>query len=142
MKSFKNILLEKLKVSTKNNFGDTLYIDELQPGSPKKAEAACEYLKDRYGHMFDDIRVLKTNNVSLGMLNDKYNKGGSGLYDDSAFTLYLNTDFNNGYLMRRIQGISQWSQGTPAKFIQNMDKLDDVCNKFDQLLAKRGYNVN
>lgn len=139
MRTFKTILLEKLKINTSSY--RNWEIDDLPPGTPEKAEAACEYLKDRYGHMFDDIRALKSNNVSLGMLNAKYNKGGDGLYDNSAFTLYLNTDFNKGYLMRRIQGISQWSPGTPAKFIQNMDKIEDVCNKFDQLLAKRGYNV-
>jgi hypothetical protein len=141
MRTFKTILLEKLKINASSHKYRNFEIDELPPSTPEKAEAACEYLKDRYGHMFDDIRVLKTNNVSLGMLNDKYNKGGDGMYDDSAFTLYLNTDFNKGYLIRRIQGIGQWSKGTPAKFIQNIDKIEDVCNKFDQLLAKRGYNV-
>ena len=139
MRTLKTILVEKLKIN--NSSYRNWEIDDLPPNTPEKAEAACEYLKDRYGHMFDNIRVLKSNNVSLGMLNDKYNKGGSGMYDDSAFTLYLNTDFNKGYLMRRIQGISQYSPGTPAKFIQGLDKIEDVCNKFDQLLAKRGYNV-
>ena len=134
MRTFKTILLEKLKVSTKTNSG---YVDNLPPSSKEKGEAAYEYLQNRYGHIFDNIRILRSNNVALGLINT--NAAGHGIYDDSEFTLYLNTDKNNGYLMRRT--IKGMFGSTPAQFIKNMNTLDDLCDKFDQLLTKRGYNV-
>ena len=134
MKNFKILLLEKLKVSTKIN---SRYVDNLPPSSKEKGEAAYEYLQNRYGHIFDNIRILRSNNVALGLINT--NVAGHGMYDDSEFTLYLNTDKNTGYLMRRT--IKGTFSSTPAQFIKNMNTLDDLCDKFDQLLTKRGYNV-
>lgn len=131
MKSFKNILLEKLKVSTKNSLGDTSYIDELQPGSPEKAEAILEFMKEKYGDLFDDYRILRTNNVTLGKIKDI----GHGMYDGSSFTMYL-TDPNE-YLIRRIS--PGFGAGHPSKFVQGFKTLEETLNKFDSLLKKRGY---
>lgn len=131
MKSFKDILLEKLKVSAKNGLGDTSYIDELKPGSPEKAEAFLEFMKEKYGDLFDDYRILRTNNVTLGKIKDI----GHGMYDGSSFTMYL-TDPNE-YLIRRVS--PGFGSGHPSKFVQGFKTLEETLNKFDSLLKKRGY---
>lgn len=131
MKAFKELLVEKLKISNVNSAPDCEYIDELRPGSPEKAEAFLEFMKEKYGDLFDDYRILRTNNVTLGKIKDI----GHGMYDGSSFTMYL-TDPNE-YLIRRIS--PGFGSGHPSKFVQGFKTLEETLNKFDSLLTKRGY---
>lgn len=133
MKSLNQLIQEKLKVSTKNSLGDTSYIDELQPGSRERAEAILEFMKEKYGDLFDDYRILRTNNVTLG----KIKKIGSGMYDSNSFTMYLSDP--KEYLIRRVSPGYFGGGGHPAKFVQGFKTLEETLNKFDSLLKKRGY---
>ena len=131
MNNFKDILLEKLKVTKNAGSSEYYYIDELEPGSREKAEEILSAIKERYGDLFDDYRILRTNNVTLGKIKEI----GSGMYDGSSFTMYL-TDPNE-YLIRRI---SHGFGGVhPSKFVQGFKTLEETLNKFDLLLKKRGY---
>lgn len=131
MKAFKELLVEKLKVSKTSVVLDCDYIDSLEPGSRERAEAIFEFMKEKYGDLFDDYRILRTNNVTLGKIKDI----GHGMYDGSSFTMYL-TDPNE-YLIRRIS--PGFGSGHPSKFVQGFKTLEETLNKFDSLLKKRGY---
>jgi hypothetical protein len=131
MRTFKELLVEKLKISNVNSAPDCEYVDSLAPGSREKAEAFLEFMKEKYDDLFDDYRILRTNNVALGKIKEI----GSGMYDGSSFTMYL-TDPNE-YLIRRIS--PGFGGGHPAKFVQGFKTLEETINKFDSLLKKRGY---
>lgn len=131
MKAFKELLVEKLKVSKNTPLSDYGYIDSLEPGSKEKAEEILVVFQERYGDLFDDYRILRTNNVTLGKIKDI----GHGMYDGSSFTMYL-TDPNE-YLIRRIS--AGFGSGHPSKFVQGFKTLEETLNKFDSLLKKRGY---
>lgn len=131
MKAFKELLFEKLKVRKNNPISDYGFIDSLEPGSKEKAEEILLAIKDRYGDLFDDYRILRTNNVTLGKIKEI----GSGMYDGSSFTMYL-TDPNE-YLIRRVS--PGFGSGHPSKFVQGFKTLEETLNKFDSLLKKRGY---
>lgn len=135
MKSFKDILLEKLKVSTKNSLGDTSYIDSLEPGSREKAEEILIVFQDRYGWLFDvdSMRILRTNNIQLGAFNDN---NAHGIYGNHMFTFYLN---NPEYIIRRQELWNGKPSGTPSKLVEGFTTLEETLNKFDSLLKKRGY---
>ena len=68
MKAFKELLVEKLKISKNNLLSDFGYIDSLEPGSREKAEEILVVFQERYGDLFDDYRILRTNNVTLGKI--------------------------------------------------------------------------
>lgn len=131
MKAFKELLFEKLKVSKNNPISDYSFIDSLEPGSKEKAEEILVVFQERYGDLFDDYRILRTNNVTLGKIRET----GSGVYDGSSFTMYL-TDPNE-YLIRRVS--PGFGPGHPSKFVQGFKTLEETLNKFDSLLKKRGY---
>ena len=139
MNNFKDILLEKLKVTKHSGSSDYQYIDSLEPGSREKAEEILSVIKDRYGWLFDEenMRILRTNNIQLGRFKDEYNHG---MYGDNMFTFYLNTPI---YIIRR-QNFSNGkaygkAYGPPSKFIEGFSTLEETFNKFDDKLHKRGY---
>lgn len=131
MKAFKELLFEKLKVSKNNSISDYSFIDSLKPGSKEKAEEILVVFQERYGDLFDDYRILRTNNISLGKIRET----GSGIYDGSSFTMYLSDP--NEYLIRRVS--PGFGPGHPSKFVQGFKTLEETLNKFDSLLKKRGY---
>ena len=132
MNNFKDILLEKLKVSKHSGSSDYHYIDSLEPGSKEKAEEILSAIKERYGWLFDEenMRIMRTNNIQLGIFKDKYNHG---MYGDYMFTFYLN---NPTYIIRRRRS---YEYGTPSKLIEGFSTLEETFNKFDDKLRKRGY---
>ena len=89
MNNFKDILLEKLKVSKHSGSSDYHYIDSLEPGSKEKAEEILSAIKERYGWLFDEenMRIMRTNNIQLGIFKDEYNHG---MYGNQMFVFYLN----------------------------------------------------
>ena len=140
MKKLSEFVLEKL-ILRKNLTYSAADVDSCPPSSKEKAEAAFNLLKERYGDIFPELKILRSNNIGLGKINNKIT--GPGMYDDSTFTLYLNTDFNDGYLMRRSWG-GMYANNT-AKFIGDKPKfnsIEDLLEKFDSLLIKRGYKLN
>ena len=139
MNNFKDILLEKLRVTKHSGSSEYYYIDSLEPGSREKAEEILSVIKDRYGWLFDEenMRILRTNNIQLGRFKDEYNHG---MYGDYMFTFYLNTPI---YIIRR-QNFRQnfpngKAYGPPSKFIEGFSTLEETFNKFDDKLRKRGY---
>ena len=135
MNNLKDILLEKLKITKNSNVHDYDYIDALDPGSREKAEEILSVIKDRYGWLFDEenMRILRTNNIQLGIFKDKYNHG---MYGDYMFTFYLNTPI---YIIRRQNFPNGKAYGPPSKFIEGFSTLEETFNKFDDKLRKRGY---
>ena len=137
MNNLKDILLEKLKITKNSNVHDYDYIDVLDPGSREKAEEILSVIKDRYGWLFDEenMRILRTNNIQLGIFKDKYNHG---MYGDYMFTFYLNTPI---YIIRRQKQNfpNGKAYGPPSKFIEGFSTLEETFNKFDDKLRKRGY---
>lgn len=133
MKAFKELLFEKLKVSKNNSISDYSFIDSLKPGSKEKAEEILVVFQEKYGDLFDDYRILRTNNVTLGKIKEI----GSGMYDGSSFTIYLSDP--KEYLIRRVSPSYWGGAGHPAKFVQGFKTLEETLNKFDSLLTKRGY---
>ncbi len=131
MNNFKDILLEKLRVTKHSGSSEYHYIDSLEPGSREKAEEILSAIKERYGDLFDDYRILRTNNVTLGKIKEI----GSGMYDGSSFTMYLADP--NEYLIRRIS--HSFAGAHPSKFVQGFKTLEETLSKFDSLLEKRGY---
>lgn len=126
MKSFKDILLEKLKVSTSAPIGkDMYYIDSLPFGEEKSNEVA-EFLKNYYGDLFTEYRVLKTGNVKLGNFTNQRE-----VWDDVEFTLIF---YKGNYIIRRTTpryGTAQWVVYVPT--------FAELITKFDELLKKNGY---
>ena len=135
MNNLKDILLEKLKVTKHLGLSDYQYIDSLEPGSREKAEEILSVIKDRYGWLFDEenMRIMRTNNIQLGIFKDKYNHG---MYGDYMFTFYLNTPI---YIIRRQNFPNGKAYGPPSKFIEGFSTLEETFNKFDDKLRKRGY---
>lgn len=126
MKSFKSILLEKLKVSTTNPVGQDMdYIDSLPLGEEKSNEVA-EFLKDHYGDLFTEYRVMKTGNVKLGNFTNQH-----GIWADGEFTLAF---YRGNYVMRR----STPRYGAVAK-MADVPTFTELINKFDKSLKKHGY---
>ena len=134
MNNFKDILLEKLRV-TKNSSVSYDYIDDLEPGSREKAEEILSVIKVRYGWLFDEenMRIMRTNNIQLGRFKDKYNHG---MYGNYMFTFYLN---NPTYIIRRQNFRNGSAYGPPSKFIEGFSTLEETFDKFDDKLSKRGY---
>ena len=121
MKSFKDILLEKLKVSTSNPVGqDADYIDSLPLGEEKSKEVA-EFLKDHYGDLFTEYRVLKTGNIKLGNFTNQH-----GVWGDGEFTLAF---YKGNYVMRR----STPRYGAVAK-MADVPTFAELITKFDKSL--------
>ena len=126
MKSFKDILLEKLKVSTANPVGQDMdYIDNLPLGEEKSKEVA-EFLKNYYGDLFTEYRVLKTGNVKLGNFTNQH-----GVWADGEFTLAF---YKGNYVMRR----STPRYGAVAK-MTDVPTFAELITKFDKSLKKNGY---
>jgi len=140
MKSFKDILLEKLKVTKdhKTDYSTVDYtdIDNLKPGSQKKAEAIFDVLKERYEGILDidNMRILRTNNIDMGtFIESLTNKR----YSDDKFVLYIN---NPEYLIRKTgKTFGSYSNSVPGKFVQGFETLQETLNKFDEKLRKHGY---
>ena len=132
MNNFKDILLEKLRVTKNAGSSEYHYIDSLEPGSREKAEEILSVIKERYGWLFDEenMRIMRTNNIQLGIFKDKYNHG---MYGDYMFTFYLN---NPTYIIRRQR---TYRYGTPSKLIEGFSTLEETFDKFDDKLRKRGY---
>lgn len=135
MKSFKDILLEKLKVTKNSGALDYRYIDELETGSREKAEEILLAIKDRYDWLFDveNMKIMRTNNIQLGRFKDEYNHG---MYGNHTFTFYLNYP---KYIIRRQSLWNGKPSGTPSKLIEGFSTLEETFNKFDDKLRKRGY---
>lgn len=140
MKSFKDILLEKLKVTKdhKTDYSTIDYtdIDNLKPGSQKKAEAILDVLKERYEGILDidKMRILRTNNIDMGTFVESLT---NKRYSDDKFVLYLN---NLEYLIRKTaKTFGNYSNGVPGKFVQGFETLQETLNKFDEKLRKQGY---
>ena len=135
MNNFKDILLEKLKVSKHSGFSDYYRIDSLEPGSREKAEEILSVIKERYGWLFDEenMRILRTNNIQLGRFKDEYNHG---MYGNQMFVFYLN---NPEYIIRRRNFSKGKVFGTPSKLIEGFSTLEETFNKFDNKLQKQGY---
>lgn len=137
MQQITNYITEKLKISKSDTDNTTVdydytYIDNMKPSSKERAEAALSEIEDRYGEMFDDIKITRANNIKLGKLIEQ-----RGKYMDSVFTLYLNTDYNRGYIIRRtVKGMFGES---PYKMVQDFKTLAETLAKFDTLLKKNGY---
>lgn len=126
MNNLKDILLEKLKVSTSNPVGqDADYIDSLPLGEEKSKEVA-EFLKDHYGDLFTEYRVLKTGNVKLGNFTNQH-----GIWADGEFTLAF---YKGNYVMRR----STPRYGAVAK-MADVPTFAELIAKFDKSLKKNGY---
>lgn len=126
MKSFKSILLEKLKVSTTNPIGQDMdYIDSLPLGEEKSNEVA-EFLKDHYGDLFTEYRVMKTGNVKLGNFTNQH-----GIWADGEFTLAF---YRGNYVMRR----STPRYGAVAK-MADVPTFAELITKFDKTLKKHRY---
>lgn len=135
MNNFKDILLEKLRVTKHSGSSEYHYIDALEPGSREKAEEILSVIKERYGWLFDEknMRILRTNNIQLGIFKDEYNHG---MYGDYMFTFYLN---NPTYIIRRQNFGNGKTYGTPSKLIEGFSTLEETFDKFDDKLRKRGY---
>ena len=134
MNNFKDILLEKLRVTKHSGSSEYHYIDSLEPGSREKAEEILSVIKERYGWLFDEenMRILRTNNIQLGRFKDGYNHG---MYGNQMFTFYLN---NPEYIIRRQKFAKGVVYGPPSKFIEGFSTLEETFNKFDEKLRKRG----
>ena len=135
MKTFKELLFEKLKVTKNSGASDYQHIDTLEPGSKEKAEEILLAIKDRYGWLFDEenMRILRTNNIQLGKFKDEHNHG---MYGNQMFTFYLN---NPEYIIRRHGLWNGKPSGTPSKLIEGFTTLEETFNKFDDKLRKRRY---
>ena len=135
MNNFKDILLEKLRVTKYSESLEYHYIDELEPGSIEKAEEILSVIKDRYGWLFDEenMRTMRTNKIELGRFKDGYNHG---MYGNQMFTFYLN---NPEYIIRRQNFAKGGGYGTPSKLIEGFSTLEETFDKFDDKLRKRGY---
>lgn len=140
MKAFKELLLEKLKVTKDHKIDystiDYSDIDKLNPGSREKAEAILDVLKERYIDILDidNIRILRTNNIDMGtFIESLTNKR----YSDDKFVLYIN---NPEYLIRKTaKSFGSYSNSVPGKFVQGFETLQETLNKFDEKLRKHGY---
>ena len=140
MNNLKDILLEKLKISKTHKIDystiDYTDIDNLKPGSQKKAEAIFDVLKERYEGILDidNMRILRTNNIDMGtFIESLTNKR----YSDDKFVLYLN---NLEYLIRKTaKSFGSYSNSVPGKFVQGFETLQETLNKFDEKLRKHGY---
>lgn len=126
MNNLKDILLEKLKVSKSNPVGqDADYIDSLPLGEEKSKEVA-EFLKDHYGDLFTEYRVMKTGNVKLGNFTNQH-----GIWADGEFTLAF---YKGNYVMRRTTP----RYGAVAK-MADVPTFAELIAKFDKSLKKNGY---
>ena len=126
MNNLKDILLEKLKVSASNPVGQDMdYIDNLPLGEEKSKEAA-EFLKNYYGDLFTEYRVLKTGNGKLGNFTNQH-----GVWGDGEFTLAF---YKGNYVMRR----STPRYGAVAK-MADVPTFAELITKFDKSLKKNGY---
>lgn len=131
MKSINTYITEKLKISQDViNNNDYEYIDKLPLGQ-EKSEKVFNIINDRYGKMFDDVRLLRSGNTKLGFINRDY-LVDNGLYNESNFTLYI---YDDEYVMRRS------ITGSVGKFVKGLNSLEKTLEKFDKLLTKRGYKI-
>lgn len=131
MKAINTYILEKLFISNDTiNANDYTHIDEMPLGA-KKAEEVFNVMSNRYGEMFDDVRLLRTGNIKLGHISNDYIVDG-GLYNSSDFTLYI---YENEYVIRRSV------PGSIGKFVKGLNSLEKTLEKFDKLLTKRGYKI-
>ena len=101
---------------------------ELKPGEVIPGYK-FEDIENRYKGVFSNIETLRTGNIRLSGLN-----GGNA--DGDTFTIYCNVDFNEGVLIRRWGADSDRA----SKLMQEVNP-DDLFNRFDEYLRKRGYNI-
>lgn len=127
MRSFKTLLLEKLKINGNKTSvdADFDYIDSLPVGQ-EKSEAVAEYLKDHYGDLFTEYRIMKTGNIKVGNFTHPHGKWGDG-----EFTLAF---YKGNYVMRR----STPRYGAVAK-MADVPTFAELIAKFDKSLKKNGY---
>ena len=130
MKQITTYINERLILSKTRANNDYSYIDEMPLGS-KKSEEVFNVMSNRYGEMFDDVRLLRTGNIKLGHINNDYLIDG-GLYNGSDFTLYI---YEDEYVIRRSV------PGSIGKFVKGLNSLEKTLEKFDKLLTKRGYKI-
>ena len=129
MKAINTYILEKLFIAKDViNNNEYMHIDEL-PLGPDKSKEVFKVIKTKYGHAFNDVRLLKSGNIKLGYIDMNYTIL-DGLYNDSTFTLYI---YEEEYVIRRSV------PGSVGKFVQGFDSLEKTLEKFDNLLTKRGY---
>ena len=135
MKQLTKYINERLVLSKTKENREYGYIDEM-PMSIDKFDEVFNVISDRYGDMFTDIRLLKSGNTKLGRISSKY-LVSDGLYNYSDFTLYV---YKDEYIIRRTNHGGTLSS-TPAKFVHGFKTLSETLDKFDKLLAKRGYKL-
>ena len=130
MKHFKTLLLEKLKINGNKTATDTDfdYIDSL-PVGPEKSEAVAEYLKEHYGDLFTEYRIMKTGNIKVGKFTNPHGK-----WADGEFTLAF---YVGNYVMRR----SSPYYGAVAKMV-DVPSFKVFIEKLDKSLTRNGYNIN
>lgn len=130
MKHFKTLLLEKLKINGNKSTVDTDfdYIDSLPEGQ-EKSEAVAEYLKEHYGDLFTEYRIMKTGNIKVGNFTNPHGKWGDG-----EFTLAF---YKGNYVMRR----SSPHYGAVAKMVDE-PSFKVFIEKLDKSLTRNGYNIN
>lgn len=130
MKQFKTLLLEKLKINGNKTSvdADFDYIDSLPVGQ-EKSEAVAEYLKDHYGDLFTEYRIMKTGNIKVGNFTHPHGKWGDG-----EFTLAF---YKGNYVMRR----SSPHYGAIAKMVDE-PSFKVFIEKLDKSLTRNGYNIN
>ena len=130
MRTFKTILLEKLKINGNTNAVDTDfdYIDSL-PVGPEKSEAVADYLKAHYGELFTEYRIMKTGNIKLGEFTNP-----RGKWYDGQFTLAF---YAGNYVMRR----STPRYGAVAKMADE-PSFKVFIEKVDKSLIRNGYDIN
>lgn len=139
MKTINNFITEKLQISRNKvdtALKDYSYIDDM-PRSHEKSEEIFNVLKERYDGVFTDIRLMRTGNITLGMI-DSQHRVSNGMYNDSAFTLYIYD--NNDYIIRRVHK-AQYDPH-PAKFVEGFKSLSETLAKFESKLTKRGYKLD
>lgn len=130
MRTFKTLLLEKLKINGNKTSvdADFDYIDSLPVGQ-EKSEAVAEYLKDHYGDLFTEYRIMKTGNIKVGNFTHPHGKWGDG-----EFTLAF---YKGNYVMRR----SSPHYGAIAKMVDE-PSFKVFIEKLDKSLTRNGYNIN
>ena len=100
-----------LKITKNTKINSIELVNNLTPKTPERAKCAYNILKQKYGHIFNKIEILRTNNIKFSEIEQK-----GTIYDTSTFTLYLNQD--DIYILRRTDG-----RGQTAKLLDNISSF-------------------
>ena len=119
-----------LKITKNTKINSIELVNNLTPKTPERAKCAYNILKQKYGHIFNKIEILRTNNIKFSEIE----KRGT-IYDESTFTLYLNDP--EIYILRRTN-----RRGYTAKLLDKITTFQEILTRFDHLLNRKGYEVN